>query len=74
MRAYLAGLTDAALQQRIRYKIERGAWRDDVVWHALLYVILHAVQHRAEAAALLTRHGQSPGNLDFIIYVWEHNA
>jgi uncharacterized damage-inducible protein DinB len=70
MRAYLAGLTDDDLGRSVRYTLER-AWRDDVLWHVLTYVILHSVQHRSEAAMLLTEYGQSLGNLDFIIYIWD---
>jgi uncharacterized damage-inducible protein DinB len=71
MRAYLAQLTEVQLGGRIRYVVSRGAWRDESLWQVLAYVILHGVQHRSEAAILLTEYGQSPGNLDFIIYVWE---
>jgi uncharacterized damage-inducible protein DinB len=74
MRAYLAGLTDAQLKGRFRYTVSRGAWRDEVLWQALTYIILHGVQHRSESAMLLTEYGQSPGNLDFIIYAWEHGG
>jgi len=49
----------------IRYVIP-GAIRERVVWHILLEVIIHATQHRSEAAALLTSYGQSPGDLDFL--------
>jgi uncharacterized damage-inducible protein DinB len=70
MRAYLDRLSDDDLDGSARYTLER-AWRDDVRWHALMYVILHGVQHRSEAAMLLTEFGQSPGNLDFILYVWD---
>jgi hypothetical protein len=31
--------------------------------------LIHSVQHRSEAAQILTRLGQSPGNIDFIFYV-----
>lgn len=37
-------------------------------WRVLQHVILHGMQHHAEAAEVLTRHGRSPGDLDFIFY------
>ncbi|MBV9787006.1 MAG: hypothetical protein JOZ51_02450, partial [Chloroflexi bacterium] len=52
----------------IRYVIP-GAVRERVVWHILLDVILHATQHRSEAAALLTSYGQSPGDYDFTMFM-----
>ncbi len=38
------------------------------VWQMLLHVVNHGTQHRAEAAALLTAEGRSPGELDLINY------
>jgi uncharacterized damage-inducible protein DinB len=39
-----------------------------VRWHMLQHLLLHSMQHRSEAAALLTSYGRSPGNLDFIFF------
>lgn len=64
MRAYLDSLTEETLNGTIRYVIP-GAKRERVVWHILMDVIIHATQHRSEAAALLTSYGQSPGDFDF---------
>jgi uncharacterized damage-inducible protein DinB len=36
------------------------------VWQMLLHVVNHGTQHRAEAAALLTDDGRSPGELDLV--------
>lgn len=74
MHEYLAMLTDEQLAAKFRYVVSRGAWRDEVLWHALTYIVLHGVQHRSEAGILLTAYGESPGNLDFIIYVQEQGA
>ncbi len=38
------------------------------VWQMLVHVVNHGTQHRAEAAALLTADGRSPGELDMINY------
>lgn len=67
MWAYLDTLTEETLNSTIRYVIP-GAVRERVVWHILLDLILHATQHRSEAAALLTDYGQSPGDFDFIMF------
>ena len=65
MRSYLDRMTEETLNSTIRYVIP-GAVRKRVVWHILLEVIIHATQHRSEAAILLTSYGQSPGDLDFL--------
>ena len=41
------------------------------VWQMLVHVVNHGTQHRAEAAALLTIEGRSPGELDLIFYAEE---
>ncbi len=70
MRAYLDTLTEETLNGTIRYVIP-GALRERVVWHVLLDLVLHATQHRSEAAALLTAYGHSPGDFDFIMFMNE---
>jgi uncharacterized damage-inducible protein DinB len=41
------------------------------VWQMLVHVVNHGTQHRAEAAALLTAGGRSPGELDLVNYAEE---
>ena len=38
------------------------------IWQMLVHVVNHGTQHRAEAAALLTAQGRTPGELDLINY------
>lgn len=68
LRTYLDTLTEETLNGTIRYVIP-DAMRERVVWHVLLDLVLHATQHRSEAAALLTGYGQSPGDFDFIVFM-----
>ena len=72
MRAYLASLRDDDMESHLRYTIDGGIQRDRILWHALLHVVNHGTQHRSEAAALLTEYGQSPGELDFTVFLNEY--
>jgi uncharacterized damage-inducible protein DinB len=72
MRAYINGLTDEALSGIIRYTIDSGTIRERVLWHCLYHLVNHGTQHRSEAAALLTGYEQSPGDLDFTLFLNEH--
>ena len=58
-----------------RQKVDLGAGADEAgvgaIWHTILHVMIHSVQHRSEAAAILTGHGFSPGDLDFDVFLKE---
>lgn len=70
MRAYLAGLRDEDLTRTVRY-VRKGQTQENLLWHILAHVVNHGTQHRSEAAVLLTGHGQSPADLDLIVFVRE---
>lgn len=69
MRAFLVSLEDEALSKPVYYKRMKGQEQSNLLWHILFHIVNHGTQHRAEAAAVLTEYGQSPGDIDFIIYL-----
>ena len=75
MWAYLNSLRDEDLTGIIRYEIDGGTIvRERLLWHCLFHVVNHGMQHRSEAANLLTIYGQSPGDIDFTYFLNERNA
>ncbi len=71
MRDYLSSLDDDKLAGWVRYTTDSGIKRERVLWHCLLHVVNHGTHHRSEAAALLTHLSQSPGDLDFTVFLNE---
>ena len=39
------------------------------VWQTIMHVMTHSIQHRSEAAFILTGLGHSPGELDFDVFL-----
>jgi uncharacterized damage-inducible protein DinB len=74
MRGYLAGLSDAELQERVDYKNTKGTPFSRTLWQILLHVVMHGMQHRSEVALALTHLDHSPGDIDLSVYLAEHNA
>lgn len=41
------------------------------LWQQMVHQVNHATQHRSEVAAMLTSFGNSPGDLDYLVYLDE---
>ncbi len=68
-RSFLADLDDAALERLYSLHTPMGRQEAIPLWQMVTHVIQHGAQHRAEAAALLTAAGHSPGELDYIDFL-----
>ena len=68
-RAFFDGLSEADIAGTVDLTDPRGNVSPFVLWHTLNHLMLHSMQHRTEAAAILTDRGHSPGDLDFIFFV-----
>ncbi len=68
MRAHLGSLSDEDAQ---------GAFYDEdvpdpyILWQVIAHVSYHGMQHRSEAAMLLTHFGHSPGGIDMVFWLDE---
>jgi uncharacterized damage-inducible protein DinB len=67
--SFCRGLDDAGLNAAYTYQFDNGPVRTRFVWQTIMHVLTHGMQHRSEAAYLLTGYGHSPGDLDFNYYV-----
>jgi len=68
---FVLGLTDEKLNSVIQYKNTKGVPFEQVLWKMMAHVVNHGTQHRAEAAAMLTEFGCSPGDVDMIYFFTE---
>ena len=68
MDAYLAQLEETDLAAQPTIKRWDGIEIDMIRWHMLSHLLMHSMQHRSEAAVILTQYGQSPGDIDFLFF------
>jgi len=69
---FVDGLTDERLTSTFSYKSTEGKQHERILWQAMAHLVNHGTQHKTEAAAMLTDFGQSPGDIDLILYLIEN--
>ncbi len=65
---YAASLQDENLDQGYGEDAQNGL----NVWQTIMHVVMHNIQHRGEAALILTGYGHSPGELDFDLFLQDN--
>ena len=69
MDEFVAATDDAAWARIVEFAFPGAPPMHLPAWQTMSQVLMHGVQHRAEAAVLLTRAGHSPGNMDYILWL-----
>jgi uncharacterized damage-inducible protein DinB len=69
LREFVEGLTETRLEAEFDYVSTEGYPHRRVLWEAMLHLVTHGMQHRTEAAAMLTDMGHSPGDIDLIVFL-----
>jgi len=64
----LETLSVEEIEGNLNFTNRRGEQISRSRWRILQHVLMHGMQHHAEAAQLLTAKEQSPGDIDFIFY------
>lgn len=64
---YVASLSGESINQGYGEDSQNGP----KVWQTIMHVVFHGIQHRGEAAFILTGYGYSPGELDFDVFLQE---
>ena len=71
-REYLTTLDDSAMDESVQFRRFSGELSDPIArWVIVTQLVTHGAQHRSEAATLLTNYGQSPGDLDFFLFIFQ---
>ena len=68
MNAYLASLNDDAFANPVTFYDRQDNPHEEILYKLLLHRFAHSMQHRTEAAAMLSQFDQSPGDLDMIFF------
>ena len=67
--SFVEAVTDERLNRAFHYASTKGKPFTRILWQAMVHVVNHGTQHRAEAAAMLTDLGRSPGDIDLIYFL-----
>lgn len=66
---FVEGLSDERLNSTFNYTNTSGKPFTRILWQTMAHLVNHGTQHRAEAAAILTELGHSPGDIDLISFL-----
>jgi uncharacterized damage-inducible protein DinB len=69
---FVENVSEERLNNQVHYKTTDGTPHAEILWQLMAHVVNHGTQHKTEAAAMLTDFGQSPGDIDMIVFLREN--
>ncbi len=70
--AFVENVPEERLNSMVSYKTTDGTPHAEILWRLMAHVVNHGAQHKTETAAILTDLGQSPGDIDMILFLREN--
>ncbi|MCU0492187.1 MAG: DinB family protein [Chloroflexaceae bacterium] len=65
---------DSLNEEELNARYGTDSQQGPKVWQTIVHVVNHGTQHRSEAATILTGYGQSPGEMDFDLFLEQNPA
>ena len=69
LQQFVGSLSDEDLTKVFSVVRPDGSKNSHPLWQTMQHLLNHGTQHRSEVAAMLTGFGQSPGDMDLVVYL-----
>lgn len=68
-KAFVEGLTEARMDEKVRYKNVKGEPRNYALSELLVHIVNHSTYHRGQVATMFRRLGKKPAATDYLVFL-----